>query len=64
MIDALWLAVSGVEYARTVGNLFGPDEFVFEFYIDRHPCDDQPYIADLQVVGSGWRITEGSDRAD
>lgn len=61
MIDALWIAVSGTAYARENRTLERADEFIFEFWIAPHPCDDEPYVADLQIVGSGWRTTAQID---
>jgi len=64
MIDALWIAASGVEYAHSVMNLERPDEYVIEFIIDRHPCDGQPYIPWVDVIGVGWCTTAQLDGAD
>ena len=66
MLDVLWIAASGVAYARENRCLEGPDEFLFEFWIAPHPCDDQPYVAELDIVGAGWRTTQfdGSGEGD
>jgi len=49
MIDALWIATSGVEY--WLSELLPCDEIFVEYVIDNHPCDDLPYVANLSVWG-------------
>jgi hypothetical protein len=43
--DPLSLAASAASYAESGDRLGGAIEF--EFYVDRHPCDDEAYMADL-----------------
>ena len=52
MIDALWIAASGVSYALTDDylRLHNPSSVELGWAIDAHPCDDQPYVADIRIV--------------
>lgn len=47
MIDALWIAASGVDYAMSAGDRFS--EVALDYFIDRHPCDDLPYVANISI---------------
>lgn len=47
MIDALWIAASGVSYATSMGDRF--EEVALDYFVDRHPCDDLPYVANISI---------------
>jgi hypothetical protein len=46
MIDALWIAVEGVAYFLSEKEPATSLELVW--IIDRHPCDNALYVADIQ----------------
>jgi hypothetical protein len=60
MVDALWIAASGVSYAMSEGAR--PNVVILGYYIDRHPCDDEVYVADIRIMShyaDGVRLNDG-----
>jgi len=64
--DALALAASFVDYATGHGKNGPVHRLGFEFKIARHPCDDEPYLADVKIVSWGWNPAQidGSGAGD
>jgi hypothetical protein len=58
--DALELAIWAVSY--WLSEMTPSDSIQVDFSIDRHPCDDLPYLANLSVWGhDGHALIDGDD---
>ncbi|MCA1832573.1 MAG: hypothetical protein LC750_07550 [Actinobacteria bacterium] len=49
-VDVLSIAASGACYLATAVALDGPHSIDMLWRVDRHPCDDQPFLADVWPV--------------
>ena len=56
MIDALWIAASGVDYFMTDPYLaLDPtrlESVTLRWVADAHPCDDLPYVAGITMLAA------------